>query len=135
MKLVTALLFFFGLGSVPLAGQALNIKGSFTDTDHRKHEAHYVLSNDDSTVYEGNAKKIKLALSLNQNYVLTVSSEGYTSKTIRFSTFTDTVENFDFEFSVVLHREPLHKMNSTAATENGHVFFDQKKKNFNYKRH
>ena len=76
------------LGCITGSAQTLNIKGSFVDTGRNKQEARYTLVSDDSTICEGSAKKIRLALALNQNYILTVSSEGFISKSIRFSTHT-----------------------------------------------
>ena len=77
------------LGSTTLNGQSLNIKGKFTNKKGEKLEVNYVLCSGQDTVITGQGDKLKSKLTLNRDYFLTVSLDGYQSKTIWFATYTD----------------------------------------------
>jgi hypothetical protein len=126
------------LSSSVLSGQSLNIKGKFSNKQGEKLNVHYVLCAGQDTILTGQDDKLKSKLDLNRDYFLTISLEGYQTKTIWFATETDLNQTFSFSFDVELDKEPRMKVSDfTAALQNNHgatVYFDQQKGDFDYSR-
>jgi len=111
--------------------QSFSIKGLFCDKHENAVSATYTLkTGNNNTVSSGRGKKIKIQLELNQNYSLTVTKNGYQSKTIYFSTYTDTKDNFRFRFVILL--QEVNNLSTVSNKIAGNVFYDLETKNFDY---
>lgn len=82
--------------------QSLTFKGFIVDTSNTKINANYSLKLDNEIIKSGTKSKIKYELELNKNYTLIISKEGYVTKTILFSTFTNRKKDFYYEFDACL---------------------------------
>jgi|GEM_PF-3204006 len=109
--------------------QSLLIKGFFKDTDGKSISVNYILLSDKKNVNSGIDKKIKIELELNKDYVLIVSKDGYVTKTVSFSTYTELNNDYSFIFDVILKEENKRCENLVVT---GNVFFDAKLQDFNY---
>jgi hypothetical protein len=139
MTTIKQLLCLLLLSSAGLGAQSLNIKGKFHNKAGEKLNVHYVLCAGLDTVLTGSDDKLKSKLALNRDYFLTISLDGYQSKTVWFATHTNLTETFTFEFDVQLDREPRRKMTemTISALQQSHgalVFFDEEKGTFDYTR-
>jgi hypothetical protein len=112
--------------SINCNSQSLKIEGLVRDHKNDKIFANYILYCNNKIINEGEAKKINISLSLNNDYKLIVFKDGYETKSIAFSTYTKHVDDFCFLFDVY-----LTSVNKDRYT-NVSVYFDKKMDSFNY---
>jgi len=110
--------------------QSLLIKGFFKNSDNESIQANYLLVSNNVVICSGSDKKIKVELELNNDYILIVSKNGFISKSVSFSTYTDDSDEFSFLFDMLLKEEDEQKTNLTTVSTK--VFYDTKLRAFNY---
>lgn len=133
-KMVVAL-FVFTLLFVICANvkaQTLSIKGNVTLNDQSSFKKYTVTveeqSNDTVIAFEA-VKRFTYELKYNHYYVVTVSRDGYTSKSICINTKCNSTESFSYIFDMNLlpNRSP-----DDIVYEAGGVFFNENKKMFDF---
>ena len=110
--------------------QSLLIKGFFKNSDKKLIQVNYLLLSNNKVVCNGNDKKMEIDLALNSDYTLIVSKNGFITKTVSFSTYTNAKDEFYFEFEMFLKEENVHDNTLTASSAN--VYYDRKLGAFNY---
>lgn len=113
--------------------QSLFIDGRFFSNSDRNIVATYTLTSNHKVIKTGRRRKIKVELSLNKDYTLIISKEGYNTRAINFSTRTMSKNNFVFAFDVVLNKI-ARSHDSVALSKQAFVsvFYDSKTNQINY---
>ena len=115
--------------------QGLLIKGTFHNKSGKRILAGFTLTDDQGAVVIGHAHKLKYKLDLNREYVLHIYGEGYETKEIRFTTHTEDLLMYAFDFRVTLQEEAAAEITaSVTPARAGNVFYDRKIRTFNYSR-
>ncbi len=114
-----------------LNGQNLQVKGQVVSYKDEAIPAHFALFRNDTLVQSGYTDEFRLKLTLDQNYKLQIYRSGFQTKSIAFSTTTPINKHFKFNFIVTLNKLPGIREKEEVKTV-GYVFFDEKKKHFDY---
>lgn len=114
--------------------QSLIIDGRFVDDHDEKVAAKYTLMCNGQIIKVGVKKRLKMKLSLNQEYTLMVSKEGFKARSVKFSTNTKIDDNFIFLFDVILSNIDPQLDNETIH-ENTYVvvYYDAEMDEFSYR--
>jgi len=113
------------------SGQNLLVNGQVVSYKEEAIPAQFALFRNDSLIQSGYSDDIRLKLTLDQNYKLQIYRSGYQTKSIAFSTITPINKKFKFSFTVTLNKLPGVREKEEVKTV-GYVFFDEKKKHFDY---
>ena len=111
--------------------QLLQVKGQVISYKEEAIPAQFALFRNDTLVQSGYSDEFRLKLALDHNYKLQIYRTGYQTKCISFSTITPIAKKFKFEFTVMLNKLPGMREKEEVKTV-GYVFFDEKKKHFDY---
>lgn len=82
--------------------QSLLVRAKFLDQRGHKVIVDYDLKIGDKVISVGRKRKIKVELSLNKIYELTVHKEGFAPRIVKFSTYVKKKKDYDFNFELVL---------------------------------
>lgn len=114
-------------------GQSLLVRAKFLDQKGHKVSVDYDLKLGDKVISVGRRRKIKVELSLNKVYELTVHKEGFTSRIVKFSTYVKKKKDYDFNFELVL--DELKTLPTVKDVKNIHtvyIYFDKSQNEFEY---
>lgn len=84
--------------------QSLIIDIRFFSSSKKNVTADYKITCNDKVIKTGRRRKIKLELSLNKEYILLITKEGFQPKSIRFSTNTQSDNDFVFVLDAFLNK-------------------------------
>jgi hypothetical protein len=106
--------------------QSLVVKGKFLTGNEKRTTAYYTLLCEDNIIEKGTESNVKLKLVLNKEYVLIISKIGFKSKVIRFSTYTDSIEKFNYNFEAILQEDSMQKKHvQTAGAKNVIIYYHE----------
>lgn len=113
--------------------QSLIIDGRFFSNSDKNITAKYILTSNHKVIKTGRRRKIKVDLSLNKDYMLIISKEGYNTRSISFSTKTVIEDNFIFAFDVTLNKL-AHAPDSAVLRKQAfvNVFYDYRTNQISY---
>ncbi len=111
--------------------QSLSISGKFIDKELMYVTANYTLMCNGIMQVTGRGDEMEATLELNKEYALIVGSKSTENQTIIFSTNTNTLANFSFDFEMILKSIEVDKVNSEKKI---FVYFNPKKNIFEYNR-
>jgi hypothetical protein len=132
MKTVQHILIFLALSATQLVNsQNLHVNGQVVSYKDEAIPAHFALFRNDTLIQSGYTDEFRLKLTLDQNYNLQIYRTGFQTKSIAFSTVTPINKKFKFNFVVTLNKLPGVRQKDEVKTV-GYVFFDEKKKLFDY---
>jgi hypothetical protein len=114
-KLITCLLLvtIFNISKA----QSLFVDVRFFSGCKKNVAADYKIICNDKVIKTGRRRKLKLELSLNNEYTLLITKEGFHSKSVRFSTNTQSGNNFSFVFDAILNKVITQSYNNTKSED------------------
>ena len=113
--------------------QSLLVRAKFVDQRGHKVNVDYDLKLGDKVISVGRKRKIKVELSLNKIYELTVHKEGFASRMVKFSTYVKKKKDYDFNFELVLDElKTLPTVKDIKNIQTVYIYFDKTQNEFEY---